>query len=348
MKPSLKPVAAIIVSVSLLCGACSEELGLSSVKWACETTADCREGMLCGIDKVCIPVGPALDVVSGDDTGTTADMGPDVPPPAKGPWSEVAAGEEHTCAINMEGRIRCWGGDAEGEISDAPRSKGWHGIAAGNGFGCALAADGTPTCWGNDRWQQTVPPVGKTYSQISAGYYHVCGVELPNGAVSCWGYTYKAQTEGPGDSDGWVQVAAGLYYGCARKGIGTKNVTCWGQPYNGEDMPPGGLVYAVDLAVSVEQFGDLSLAISDGGSTYRWGLGGTAYDLDDVVEVSNGTLCKRHSTGVVDCLNLQSPPVDKLFAKLGPGWDHQCGILMDDTLYCWGDPSNTKTQVPIE
>ena len=45
--------------------------------------------------------------------------------------------------------------------------------------------DATVECWGHDEYGQATPPAG-TFSQVSAGEHHTCGVRT-DGSVVCWG-----------------------------------------------------------------------------------------------------------------------------------------------------------------
>jgi len=74
---------------------------------------------------------------------------------------DIVAGHLHSCAVESEGQVWCWGCGTWGEIGDG----GWqnryapvrvvglnHAIAVGTGrgFACALRSAGTVACWGTN------------------------------------------------------------------------------------------------------------------------------------------------------------------------------------------------------
>ena len=115
------------------------------------------------------------------------------------PVRQIAAGYHHTCAVQQDNQIRCWGRNDEGQTS-VPNGLGIPAsLSAGYAHTCTVAVDGTPRCWGagdvatmgdgsyaNAYGQSVIPDALPIASQIGAGERHTCGVK-PNGGIVCWG-----------------------------------------------------------------------------------------------------------------------------------------------------------------
>jgi alpha-tubulin suppressor-like RCC1 family protein len=119
----------------------------------------------------------------------------------------------HTCALEANGNAHCWGSDSSGQLGngavltlpqqtpsavDQSTSGAFVEISAGGFHTCARTGSGAGYCWGtesngrlgNGSTAGTQPsPVavsgGHTFTQISAGVFHSCGIA--GGAGLCWG-----------------------------------------------------------------------------------------------------------------------------------------------------------------
>ncbi|NCA14633.1 MAG: RCC1 repeat-containing protein, partial [Proteobacteria bacterium] len=76
-------------------------------------------------------------------------------------WRSVAAGQSHTCAIDIAGKAWCWGSNLSGQLGDGSpadtirklpgpvaSSLTWSSIAAGQSHACAVSDAGVAWCWG--------------------------------------------------------------------------------------------------------------------------------------------------------------------------------------------------------
>jgi len=163
------------------------------------------------------------------ELGTTASM-PDLCPPyscSPAPlpvdgghsFSQIVAGDNHTCALDTAGAAWCWGfsdkrGAGPGSDTSPPASPTPIAVAGGLVFAhltggpkhtCGLTSSGQAYCWGTNgdgRTGQTPsPPIGfdgsaivlsptlvqggHSFSQLDAGGAHTCG--LAGDGVYCWG-----------------------------------------------------------------------------------------------------------------------------------------------------------------
>ncbi|HKG95476.1 MAG TPA: hypothetical protein VKA84_26390, partial [Gemmatimonadaceae bacterium] len=129
----------------------------------------------------------------------------------------VDAGGFHSCGLRKSGRAHCWGDNRFGEAASGRTGGTLAGfvftqITAGGsygslgGFSCALDGAGQAWCWGKNNAGQlgngatssgstAVPQQvagGFTFTAISAGGAHACGITTAGAAV-CWGSNVMGQ-----------------------------------------------------------------------------------------------------------------------------------------------------------
>lgn len=92
------------------------------------------------------------------------DTGPAAPDERR--WRSVASGGRHSCGIDEDGAIDCWGADERGQL-EAPGGD-WEGISAGYAHSCAVDETGTVACWGDDEDGESSAP-GTGFASVSAG-----------------------------------------------------------------------------------------------------------------------------------------------------------------------------------
>jgi alpha-tubulin suppressor-like RCC1 family protein len=181
--------------------------------------------------------------------------------------TRVAAGGQHTCAIGDDGRVRCWGGNRDGQLGDVglgdsrttpvavPLPASAIAISAGLAHSCALTVDGAVWCWGRNDSGQTgagsptarsgptrVRVAGATLRQLASGAAHNCALDAGGGAW-CWGRNTRGAV-GDGSTtnrpapirvrlpSSAVAVAAGTAHSCATLADG--RTFCWGDNLDGQ------------------------------------------------------------------------------------------------------------------
>lgn len=307
-------------------------------------------------------------------------------PPLLGATS-VSAGYSHTCAVMNDATVKCWGGDAFGQVGDgettfsipAPSSvpglTGVKAVAAGASFTCALKTDGTVDCWG-----------ANTSCELGNGC-NLSGVGSESGAIDDPNPVAVTGISGPvaslalgAESDGDAGYACAILVGAT--------VECWG--WNGLGVDPSATVTVIPPTPVGGLANVLSLALSDyfacallaDGTAACWGEGPlgqpgsttTSYSvtplpvsaLSGVIGLAAGSFqaCALLDTGTVACWGSNSG------AQLGDGTltdsatpvmvsgvsgavaiaadDYQtCALISDGTVKCWGGDTAMLTPVAV-
>ncbi len=221
--------------------------------------------------------------------GNLNDVGDNEPPSAAGtvmgPLATIhaSAGGQHTCAVDGNNAVSCWGSGANGRLgygnintigdTEPPAAAGVisvgaqaRRVVAGDRHSCALLVNGDVRCWGfggdgrlgsgneddigDGESPASVPPVdiGGSVIQLAAGGAHTCAL-IEGGAVRCWGSGARGQLghgdqENIGDNESpavagdvplgaaATAIAAGGDHTCALLDSG--DVMCWGSGSNGQ------------------------------------------------------------------------------------------------------------------
>jgi alpha-tubulin suppressor-like RCC1 family protein len=253
--------------------------------------------------------------------GTTTDRLTPTPVAGGLTFASITAGEYHTCGLTSGGTAYCWGNNDWGQLGDGtfttrltptPVAGGltFTSLTAGGARTCGLTSGGTAYCWGynidgevgdgtSGTWRLTPTPVagGLTFTSLTAGAYHTCGL-TSGGAAYCWGLNgYGELGDGTSGTDRLTPTpaAGGLAFAVLTAGNeSTCGLTsggaayCWGDNTAGEvgdgtsgtdRLTPtpvaGGLTFTSLTAGSLHTCG-----LTSGGAAYCWG--GNQYgDLGD-------------------------------------------------------------------
>lgn len=245
-----------------------------------------------------------------------------------GPIDEVAAGEHHTCARSVDGRVLCWGGNAWGQTGRSPSEPFGGGapirvpgiddavrIAAGVAHTCALRSDGSVVCWGaSDGWAsgsdgralstpRTIDGLSDVID-ISAAMAVTCATERSR-RVFCWGDRFgtSGRPTEVVELRGFESVALSRYGGCGRHQDGVSR--CW-------DWRPSRELLFVEIA---------------GQRVWRCGRGD---DSDDYPSL---------------CLRAEDTPA-AIAAAVGAS--HVCVMDRDGAVRCWGSNEHGQCGLSAE
>jgi alpha-tubulin suppressor-like RCC1 family protein len=222
----------------------------------------------------------------------------------------VAAGEESTCALLPDGRVKCWGqnhggqlGDGTGKDSNVPvlvsGVANAVAVSAGYGHGCAVLATGTIQCWGRSSLgdgsgSTSLVPVGvagiTNAVAVTCGSGeldgHDCAV-LSDGTVKCWGYNVDGALGNGTVNDSEVPVVA------------------------------SGITNAAVVTAAEENSG----ALLRDGTVLQWGMFGSP---NLACPFPTSSLVPVAAAGIVGAIGLAT------------GGTHSCVLLNDGTVRCWG------------
>lgn len=246
----------------------------------------------------------------------------------------LGTGSDHTCALQADGQVWCWGDNSQGQISDSDSSSitvpepsfqivSPVQVVAGATHSCALDHTGQAVCWGDNRLGQ----LGNSDAPVSSPPVTVTGVD-----------------------DG-IELAAGGDETCVLRRTGA--ISCWGAGYGDEpvvvQLEGGLLVGAISITVSRNTGDDAarSCAVMGDGTTRCWSsenleastLPGTEASRglvvhdSDVLLLGSDSRVSRWSTGETSTVAVDfAGPVRQIDA----GDELTCALLVDGRVQCQG------------
>ncbi len=268
----------------------------------------------------------------------------------------IAAGYAHTCALTIDGGVKCWGSGGVGDGTSEQRlvpvdvvglTSGVSAIAARDGRTCALTSGGGVKCWGENATgpgQHSAVPVDVTglssgVTAIAVGDSHTCAL-TSGGGVKCWGYNSYGQLGDGSTTDRWTPsdvngltsgvaaITAGSAHSCARTTEGA--IRCWGYNSSGQlgDGSTAQRTSPVDVAgltsgvLAVQAGSAFTCALVSGGGVKCWGNNYSG-QLGDNSDTNRST--------PADVVGLGSG-----VAELAAGVGHACALTVNAGVKCWG------------
>ena len=300
-------------------------------------------------------------------------------------FSQISAGNYHTCAVTTSGGAECWGEGGDGELGDGTTANsslpvdvsgltgGVAEVSAGGFHSCAVTTSGGAECWGSnnpsgelgdgtttDR-DTPVDVSGLTsgVAEVSAGGNSSCALTT-GGGVKCWGDNSFGQlgdgsTTGrdtpvdvSGLTSGVAAVSAGDGFTCALTTGG--GVKCWGDNYFGQ-LGDGNTTES-DTPVDVSGLTSGVAEMSAGaGSVCALTTAGGAECWGDNANGELGDGNTIESDTPVDVSGLTSG-----VAEVSAGGYQSCAVAAGGGTKCWGenndgdlgDGSTMDSHIPVD
>ena len=142
----------------------------------------------------------------------------------------------HTCGVDLDGALRCWGCNERGEVGPVPEvAGGWIDVSAGKRFTCGVAsADRAVRCWGRFLPQMRGAWFGP-WAAVTAGEDWVCALRRDDRTAHCRGWSPTGQTDVPTTlrTVAFDALSAGFQHTCGVV-ASDKSLACWGADFFGE------------------------------------------------------------------------------------------------------------------
>ncbi len=223
-----------------------------------------------------------------------------------GQFKSISSGEAHSCALRADGSVICKGSNGNGQLS-APAEEVFVSLSSGAAHSCGLRSDGTALCWGWNERGQASPPANEAFISISSGVAHTCGI-TEDGGISCWGRDGTGPSTPPSNGI-FSSIDAGGFHTCALHIDGSP--ICWGLDREGQLSAP------TDQPLKSLSSGHYhTCGLGEDGTAICWGAG------------MGGETYYEHGQA--------TPPADERFVSLSSGAFHTCGLRADGTAVCWG------------
>jgi hypothetical protein len=174
-------------------------------------------------------------------------------------FTAIAAGQLHSLALRSNGSLVAWGDNSFGQCNVSTEYN-FISIAAGALHSLAIKADGSMVAWGNNGWGQCDVPENTNFTVSTAGRSFSLALRSDSTLIA-WGYNADGQCNVPEGK--FIAIASGKYHSLALRADGS--LVAWGWNANGQcDIPVGNFI-------SIAAGGYHSLAKKSDGCLVAWG-----------------------------------------------------------------------------
>ena len=275
-----------------------------------------------------------------------------------GLFTAVSGGGEHSCALRTDATVACWGHNNYGQ-ANPPRGR-FVAVAAGGWHSCALRDDYTAECWGLSKigahgdgtrsgnsggacfirsphttycWRSAGYEPDGTFSAISAGAIHTCGLRLDD-TIDCWGHGAAGGIDAPGKGRPVIPLPPTRDQLEGDSADESPRSLRWTRSaYEPMLCEPRPLTTAFFCSVQ----GDVGQADPPGGTFSAVAAGGWH-------------TCALRSDNTLTCWGNntfgQADPPAGTYSAVAAGWAHTCSLRADGIIFCWGDNTHGQTSPP--
>lgn len=225
-------------------------------------------------------------------------------------WSKISAGDYHTLAIDMDGKLWAWGANYNGELGDGTHDlrttpafingSSWHDISCGLSHSLGLKTDGSIWAWGRNG-----------AGQLGIGSFIDTSILIQLGT----------RTD-------WTGISAGANHSSAVNTDGT--LWTWGSDEYGQ-LGNGGTNTALNIATQADLATNWQKVYAGIFNTFAIKKDGTLWGCgrNDLGQVGDGTTINRNVfVQIGTATNWYEISVGKYFTV---------GIKTNGTLWAWGD-----------
>ena len=277
--------------------------------------------------------------------------------------SQIAAGNQHSCALTSEGGVKCWGSQWSGYLGNnnansanilyptnvvgrnTDGNPGGDGtlsdiiqISAGDGHTCALNSSGNVLCWGSG----SDGKLGNNTTNSSAFPVQVVGTDTDD------------NQSGNGILSDIVQVSASRRHACALNSSG--NVLCWGansigqlgddstsdRSYPAFVVASDGITTPLSGVVQLSAGVGHTCAVTSAGTVVCWGKGGEGQLGSSDQTYFDSSISEYYGVNRDAPLSVLTESGGSSLsgiAKVASGNLNTCALTLEGHVKCWGHSS---------
>lgn len=160
--------------------------------------------------------------------------------PPNGEYQQLAVGLMHSCALDFNNQVTCWGNNQFGQSS--PPAVPLIMVNSGRTMSCGINSSKELVCWGanevNQRTGLDTVPFGE-FIDVAVGQNHACALKVDH-TIVCWGSNIMGKSDPPEGRFRSVKIDSNGRYACALS-YESSEVMCWGVVYQEQGAPSDNL-----------------------------------------------------------------------------------------------------------